>query len=59
MVHNELENANKKPQFFVPMFIKILINKGHTYIYDNDEIDNLNNKDLLEKRFFKRICIKC
>ena len=34
LTHNELENINKAPYYFVPILIKCILNKGNTYEYD-------------------------
>ena len=54
IVHNELENANKKPYYFVPLLIKLIKNKGHTYelldedgTYEKIDMDKIKN-ELLE-----------
>lgn len=37
LIHNELENLNKSPYYFVPMFIKLINEKGNTYSFDDSK----------------------
>ena len=37
LIYNELENLNKAPYYFVPMFIKLIKEKGSTYSFDKTE----------------------
>jgi len=50
LVHNETENANKTKNLFVPYFIKLLTNKGHTYEHEQiRQTKNAYDKDNLTK----------
>ncbi len=50
LVHNETENANKTRNLFVPYFIKLLTNKGHTFEHiEIKKKKNAYNKDSLTK----------
>ena len=50
LIHNELENANKCSNFFVPYLIKLLTDKGHTYEYNNTKFSRKAiNKDIILK----------
>jgi len=50
LVHNETENANKCKNLFVPYFIKLLTEKGHTFEYRQTKINkNTYNKNTILK----------
>ena len=50
LVHNETEIANKCRGFFVPYFIKLLTEKGHTYEYKDIRFSKKSiNKDVVLK----------
>ena len=50
LVHNETEIANKCKSFFVPYFIKLLTEKGHTYEYKDTRFSKKAiNKDTVLK----------
>lgn len=35
LTHNEKEKANKAKLLFIPYFLKLITQKGHTYVYEN------------------------
>ena len=37
LIYNELENINKSVNLFVPMFIKLITEKGNTYSFDDSK----------------------
>lgn len=45
LVHNETENANKTKNLFVPYFLQLLLDKGHTFEY----VDIRRNNNGLDK----------
>jgi len=50
LVYNELENANKSLNFFVPYLLQLLKNKGHTYEYSDVKLNHhAYKKDTLLK----------
>lgn len=49
LVYNELENANKTKNLFVPYFIKLLTEKGHTYEYLEPTKRKINKVENLTK----------
>lgn len=44
LIYNEMENANKTPNYFIPYLISLLTSKGHTYEYNNIKINKNNIK---------------
>ncbi len=42
LIYNKLENINKKPAYFVPYFITMLTEKGHTYECTDYKFDKSN-----------------
>ena len=50
LVHNETERSNKTNNVFVALLIKLLTDKGHTYVHSETQInDNEFKKDTLLK----------
>ena len=47
LTHNELENLNKAPFFFVPMMIKFINEKGYTYSFDNS-VNTKKGTDIID-----------
>ena len=50
--HNKLEEINKQPALFLPIFIKMISDKGNTYAFEDDKIKtvkklNMNLEQLL------------
>lgn len=56
LVHNETENANKNKNLFVAYFIKLLLEKGHTYSYTDIKM-NFHNK--VQNTFSKDDILEC
>ena len=50
LVHNETEAANKTKNLFVPYFIKLLTEKGHTYELDKEKRTKCYDKDTILKK---------
>jgi len=45
LIHNTLETMNKDVKYFVPLLIKLIVDKGSTYELDDDE--NNDNEDVV------------
>ncbi|ARF09927.1 superfamily II helicase [Indivirus ILV1] len=56
LIHNETENANKVKNLFVPYFIKLLEDKGHTHeYYQIKRSKDALNKDNVMKEEIKKV----
>lgn len=55
LVHNETENANKSKNLFVPHFIKLLTEKGHTYEFKQirSSKNSYDKNKILKEEVFK------
>lgn len=57
IIHNEVELINSKPTYFISTLIKLIINKGHTYIYDNDKKTKTPDYTYSKNKIFNAIDI--
>ena len=59
-IYNEKEKLNKDPKLFVALLIKLIVEKGHTYKYDNefddidDELEALTDKGIKKPNIVKQ-----